>query len=676
MAYGRLDVFWPDGAFKTFPLIENNISIGRSSGSTIVLDTTTISRYHFNITHDGEQVYIIDLDSVNGTFVDGIHLKKDEPRPLYGGEEIQAGHLRIIYHHIDEQPTQPITPVDEITQRIELEQPTFKIDVQGPTQAFSPGAHMSAELAITNTAEETRRFMVEIAGIPREWVRIDRPQPEVDPNDTVQVLVNFKPLRRSDSTPADYPVTVSIFPKESPDDVLVAHFPVRILAYGSFSTWLETPQLVSGERFRLNLYNMGSADMPVTVAGRDLSGKLRFNILSPQAIIGPGQRLTIQGEIKPQQPLLFGSPQRYPFDLLVRSNDAAEFLIPSRGYFVEKPMLPAWTPYALAAGGTALVLAVILLVALVLTPRPEPNISEFTVNSTQVAQGSTLDLSWAVTDVAALSLQVNGTPIDATLDPQSGGVAVNTSGLHGAVEIALVGENGDKVSSASQNVYIYQPLGSAIFTVDPPVMVRYVVQTLTVSWDVPGAVSTQLNGVGAFSQTILEPAYGAAATLRDIAGIPAGPFSLTLTAQDEVGNTLQQSIDIQIINPECSPASDNVTLYAGPDPRHQVVSTVPVGTMVVVNAQDSDGQWLRTEIPGGNTGWGLRTDFVCADTFDPNNLYKEVNLPTVPPPTATPTPTHTPTPTLTATSTPTLTPTPTVTPSRTPRPTLTATAEG
>ncbi|MBZ0277909.1 MAG: FHA domain-containing protein [Anaerolineae bacterium] len=673
MAYGRLDVFWPDGVFKTFALVENSVSIGRSSGNTIMLDTNTISRYHFSITHDAEQVYVTDLESVNGTFVDGVRLTGNEPRPLYGGEEIQAGHLRIIYHRIEEQPTQPITPIDETTQRIELEQPTFKLDVQGPTQAFSPGAHMSAELSLTNTAEEARRFVVEVTGIPREWVRIDRPQPEVAPNDTVQMLVNFKPLRRSDSAPGNYPVTVSVYPKDNPESVLAAHFPVRILSYSGFGIALESKQLLSGERFRLHVHNQGSGSLPVTVAGRDLSGKLRFQILSPQVTLAPGQRLMIQGDVKPQKPALFGAVRRHPFDLLVRSNDAAEFLIAVRGYFVEKPMLPSWTPYALAAGGAATLVALVALITLVFTPHPKPNISQFSAKTTQVARGSALDLSWSVTDVAGLRLSVNGTPAPATLDPQTGGTVLDTSGLHGLVEIGLVGENGDLTADASQQIYVYEPLGSVTFTVNPPVMVRYVVQNLSVSWNVPGAVTTQLTGVGAFSNIAIDATYGAEATIRNLIGIPAGPFTLTLTALDEVGNTLQQSIDIQIINPECSPAGASVTLYGGPDVRHQVVGTITTGS-IVVNAQDSAGQWLRAELPGGITGWGRRTDFVCADTFNPNDLYKEVNVPTVPPPTPTSTPSVTPTPTATATLTPTRTPSPTLRPS--PTATITVTSEG
>ena len=49
MPYGRLDVFWPEGIIRSFPLSEDNVSVGRSSGNTITLENNTISRYHFTI---------------------------------------------------------------------------------------------------------------------------------------------------------------------------------------------------------------------------------------------------------------------------------------------------------------------------------------------------------------------------------------------------------------------------------------------------------------------------------------------------------------------------------------------------------------------------------------------------------------------------------------------------
>src|SRR4029434_9965247 len=121
--------------------------------------------------------------------------------------------------------------VDDTTQRIELELPAFHLDVIGPDQPFSPGAHMSAELSITNTSEQAQRYRVEVTGLPPDWIRIDRPEVSIEPTDMAQVLVNFKPLRRPDSKPGDYRVTVKVSTKDNPDSKLEAVLLVRILPY-------------------------------------------------------------------------------------------------------------------------------------------------------------------------------------------------------------------------------------------------------------------------------------------------------------------------------------------------------------------------------------------------------------------------------------------------------------
>jgi len=664
MAYGRLDVFWPDGMFKTFPLVDNSVSVGRSSGNTIALETTTISRYHFSITLENQQVYLTDLDSANGTFIDGVRLKGNEPRALYGGEEIQVGHLRIIYHHIDEMPTQPITPTDDTTQRIEMELPSFRLDVIGPDQAFSPGAHMAAELAITNTSETPQRYRIEASGMPAEWIRIDRAELLIDPNDTAPVLVNFRPMRRSDSRPGDYKVVIKVSLKDNPEAKLEANLVVRILPYSGFGMALEGRRINSGDRFRLHVHNQGSAMLPLTVAGRDSANALRYNILAPQVSLAPGQRLVIQGEIKPVKPILFGKPRVHPFDLQVRSNDAARFLAVVRGQFVEKPMLPSWTPFALGAGLLVLGVFLVLILTALLQPPPPPFIADVSVSSTQVAQGEPLTLNWVATDVSDLTVSVNGTPVMTNIGAQTSGLSLDTSSYSGSVVVSVIGTNGSQQMAVDRTVYIYQPLGEAVFTVNPPQLVRYVVQGLTVSWSVPGAVTTRLSGLESFSNMPVETTYGREGTITGVVGIPAGAFTLTLYAEDEIGNARETLLDVPIINPECRPAGDSVTLFAGPDGRHQVVGTVPSQTFVVVDAQDSSGQWLRTQLPGGISGWGVRSEFFCAPNFNVADLLKELSVPTVPPPSPTPIPTNTPI------------PTPVTPPTATPRPTITPTASG
>jgi hypothetical protein len=75
---------------------------------------------------------------------------------------------------------------------------------------------------------------------------------------------------------------------------------------------------------------------------------------------------------------------------------------------------------------------------------------------------------------------------------------------------------------------------------------------------------------------------------------------------------------------------------------------------VVVDAQDNSGQWLRAQLTGGVSGWGARSAFTCASTFNVDDLRKEVNVPMLPTPTLTFTP---PPPTLTTAPTSTSTPT-------------------
>src|SRR5574341_560558 len=116
MAFGRLDVFWPDGRVETFILEGASVSVGRQSSNTVALDTETISRYHFSLTYENDQAYITDLDSANGTFVDGVRIKSNEPVLLDGVEEIQAGHLRMIYHPMDDSPTLPMSAITYETQ--------------------------------------------------------------------------------------------------------------------------------------------------------------------------------------------------------------------------------------------------------------------------------------------------------------------------------------------------------------------------------------------------------------------------------------------------------------------------------------------------------------------------------------------------------------------------------
>lgn len=625
MAYARLDVFWPDGAFKTYSLSDETVSIGRSSANTIPLATDTLSRYHATITYKDGEAQVADLDSANGTFVDGVRLKSNEPRSLYGGEEILIGELRLIYHFLDETPTRPITVPEEVTRRIELEEAPFYIEVAGPEQAIPPGAHISARVSITNTSDAPDRYRVEVSGVPKDWARIDRPDLEIAPHQSADVIINFKPRRRSDSAPGEYIVTISVYPRKKPDVKLQGSVRLHVLPYGGFGMALENASLKPGERFRLHLHNQGSAPLPINLLTRDLNDSLNFAIPNPHLTLSPGQRTVIQGQVKPKSTRFFGDARQHPFDLIARSGDAAAFSIAARAYVDEKPPLPAWAAFAF--GGIALALLMVIAVGLVvlLQPAPpQPAITSFQVSAERLAQGDPLVVNWAVADASELRLTVNGTSIPTDL--QSHGVQIDTSSLNGAVTVALTAANGNLQASTSQTVQVYTPISITSFTIDPPRLVLYVAQSVTLSWNAPGALNTTITGLEGFSDTPLDAAYGESASIS-LVGIPRAPMTLTLYAQN-TDTSAQQQLTIELISPQCNATSGDAALRASPNATDQVVATIPLGTTIVVDAQDLSGQWLRVQLPGGAHGWGQRGAFTCASTFSVDDLYRETNVPT------------------------------------------------
>jgi hypothetical protein len=190
MAYGRLDIHWPDGQLETFMLASDTVSVGRAEGNTISLDTDTISRYHFSLTREADgTVSIMDLESANGTFVDGSRLRDNEAYPLGATEEIQVGALRVIFRQVDNSPTLAMTPTDDDTARIERESADFVLNFDRVHLDAWPAASASSELSITNQADEVRRFSVRVSGMPGEWLRVNRPVLEIQPNDTGYVLI-------------------------------------------------------------------------------------------------------------------------------------------------------------------------------------------------------------------------------------------------------------------------------------------------------------------------------------------------------------------------------------------------------------------------------------------------------------------------------------------------------
>jgi len=634
MAYGRLEVYYPDGAFKTFLLSDANISIGRSAGNLIALDVEGISRYHLALTHVDDLTHVADLESANGTFVDGERLKANAPQPLMGGEEIQIGEIRLVYHSFDETPTRPVIVPEETTRRVEIPDGNFTVDLFEPEQPVSPGAHISAQLTISNTSETPERYSVEVMGLPPEWIRIDRRELDIAPGKSGDVVLNFKPLRHPECIPGDYSVTALVRPKSNLLGDLRTTFALRVLPYGGFGMALEQRVMRPNESFRLHLHNQGSAPLTLNLSARDLSGELNVTLIQPRVTLPPGGRTIVQGSARPKQSHLFGDPRRFSFDLLVRSADAAGFLATTRAYALERPTFPGWVRYAAFGIGATLIALLIVALGLLFTPPTQPTIDAFDL-AAQIVQGQPLNVTWQVSDTSALGLYIDGTLI-AEPDPADGQTQIDTSTYTGMLTLELRAENNAGIASDTRSVQIIPSLALTELTVSPPAIYRYTLQTIDIAWSAD-AVTTQISGLEGFSTSLLTTTYGASGSLN-VTGIWQSPLPMTIrvTAADENGQTIIRDQVVETLAVTCQAVVGDVAVYAAPDSRGQVIATILAsdGGNIEITGRELNGTWLRIALSGGAQGWGSR-DLLDCGMAESNGLIANLllvpDVPTAPP---------------------------------------------
>jgi len=89
-----LEVVYGDGRRQTFMIQQATTSIGRESRNTVVIDDSSVSARHAEITASASGFFIRDLGSSNGTMVNG---RKVTESPLYAGDVIQLGSTKLTF---------------------------------------------------------------------------------------------------------------------------------------------------------------------------------------------------------------------------------------------------------------------------------------------------------------------------------------------------------------------------------------------------------------------------------------------------------------------------------------------------------------------------------------------------------------------------------------------------
>ncbi len=618
MFYGRVDVYWPDGPVESYRLNKATIAVGRSTGNDIVLDTTAISRYHITFTFKDQQVLLEDLNSVNGTYVDGVRLQPHAPYIVRGGEEVQIGEVRLIFHPPLEEATTPTE--DDTTQRVVLSQPTYRLELDGPDIAVAPGAHVKATLKVENLGDAADIYTIEVDGLPKGWARTDTNELRLEPTSQGQVIISLKPLRRSESQPGEHQFVVSVRSKSKPEEAIDAPAVLHVLPYSGFGMALGKDRIIDSEKLQLYLHNQGNAPLLLTVRGTDPAQVLRFQLPQGQLQLGPGERQTVTSNIRLHRRRWFGAEREHEFALLARAHDPSNFLATIPGTYIERGLTPAWVP-VLAVPLVVLVLLLGIAGGLWLfgndddnTPAAPPTINAFTVSNSATTLGNSINVAWEVVDTNKVELVSSREDMqqryEIALDVPFYEITFDQTGRY---TLTLIATNHDLTATANLDIEIRPSIAFDLHVTDGVELVRYVQQDVTAIWQIQGA-QTFDNGYKVWLERadVLTPILPAPLPSNGQQTFPVvitgdqPEWMVTLYAegQDGVVSTITQKLPV--VYPSCELNAERTVVRKGPGELYEAVvpplESSPEGNLSFSPiARDPSGDWLQITIGLGTT---------------------------------------------------------------------------
>ena len=189
--------------------IDKSLSIGRSDSNDLVLATSQISRQHAKINRIGEQLYVQDLGSSNGTFINGERIST-EAHALQATDELAFADLVFLVVNAPVDALDGASFLDSL-QNIENFTPTTDIHTQTESTAsvevISPNAASNAAPVIDVVT--TQDFL------PSEQMSNTRVEQSVRSTPTtVDVASVDNPTSTLLNTPAQPPVVTEAIPSQ------------------------------------------------------------------------------------------------------------------------------------------------------------------------------------------------------------------------------------------------------------------------------------------------------------------------------------------------------------------------------------------------------------------------------------------------------------------------------
>ncbi|GAB4479496.1 MAG: hypothetical protein Kow00124_25180 [Anaerolineae bacterium] len=358
MAFGTIVIQTEDGSSKYFELTKPATTVGRQPTNDIVLSTTSVSRYHARFDVAEGRVFVVDLESVHGTFVNDVQIAPETPMPLNDGDAVTMGEVRLTFYSPEARSYVSLMPGTGLISRPDV---PFRLILDEPQQSVAPGARLQLILIIENALPQDALFRVSTGGLDPDWVSVNRREAQVLAGQMNEVVITVRPPRMASTNPGRYALTVRVELADNPRQALEAVREIDVVGYSGLGAAL----LGTGREgvYEIVLQNHGNLPADLSFSGYDREGLLSYSFNPRRVTLKPGTEGQAMLTVRLRRGRSLSQARRVRFAAVITSRDAAGFHAPLPSVYTIEP---SWPTLIAGLGIPVILLGVALVAAVVL----------------------------------------------------------------------------------------------------------------------------------------------------------------------------------------------------------------------------------------------------------------------------------------------------------------------
>ena len=339
----RIQVIHKEHTAKTLLLPSGTVTIGRGKNNHIVLDDEQASRNHAQITWDGLEYHVMDLDSRNGTYLENIKLLAGVSAVWRRDQVLRIGDtwLKLI------QPATKATSgtgsmLDGSASVARSTAGSLDVSVTPQQLSVEPGGSVTATVLLINQSPNVDHFALSLMGIPNAWVASLPPRVYLMPKTQTETAFTLQVPRAPESQAGQHEMTLKVTSERDPSQSVDVQLVLTVEAYSQFESELQPQRLRTGQFGSLTISNQGNHLEKFTIRFQDAANELTFQ--PPQKEIeGPaGKSAEKKFQAQLRETRWIGGGKIHPFSASISLQKGERQTL--HGEMLSRGLVPAWVP--------------------------------------------------------------------------------------------------------------------------------------------------------------------------------------------------------------------------------------------------------------------------------------------------------------------------------------------